>query len=226
MNTKLIFAIVIILIAAFIGVMVVPNLKFGATSANEAKAVAMLHMLAYQNQAWKNKEMDGNGAKDFWTMDVSCLYRIVRRDGKERANLISRQLALADGAPYSRDNPMPLVLNRDANDLDDWGSTPELAREFTTTPYAGYFFRAMLTDETGLPYNQNPVGKNKVKACNTDKFAFVAYPAKYPDTGVNTYIVNERNLVYGADRGSSEVILQWPAEPPTAISSIKWSSVD
>jgi hypothetical protein len=43
-------------------------------------------------------------------------------------------------------------------------------------------------------------------------FAYVAYPAKYDDTGVKAFIVNQNRVVYGKNLGKETAELQsrWP----------------
>jgi hypothetical protein len=65
-------------------------------------------------------------------------------------------------------------------------------------PFYGYYFR--------LLEGQGPAAKGGAKPYvvngkMTGGFAYVAYPAKYDDTGVKTFIVNQDGVVYGKNLG-------------------------
>ncbi|MBI4712849.1 MAG: DUF2950 family protein [Planctomycetes bacterium] len=171
--------------------------------------IAGLKTLTAQEAVWRQRDIDGNGIKDYWTYDVSAFYRMYQPDGT-KANLIDIELARTDATfspTFTTSNFFGYPL------LEDW-----FVRREKNLPVAqdGYLFRAMLLDESGIPYNQNPVGKNDIKACNPTKFAFVAYPEKYGMTGINTFIVNQSGTVYSNDCGSDDrkIVLQWPAATP------------
>jgi hypothetical protein len=197
---------------------------------NERNAINNLKKLAAQEIIWKKKDIDGNGIKDFWTLDVSCFNRMYRANGTTKVAMIDISHARADGAAYSRNNPSPFDLGNENNrDIEDWGSTAVLSANFTTTAKSGYFYRVMLLHEDGIPYNQNPVGQNGIKTCNSAKFAFVAYPNVYPTSGVNTFIINESNIIWETDGGTDSSynkimlrygnteVLQWPGPDPTKV---------
>lgn len=177
----------------------------GAVPANEATAMACLKLLISTQAIWRQTDADGNGVKDYWTYDVSCFHRFYRADGTTKCNFIDVALAKADEARCPDDifEDMIQAWNDDES--------------FTITAKSGYFIRAMVEDETGTPYNQGEV--NGVKAANSTKFAFVAYPAEYGITGTMVYIINEAGTIYCTDPGSDDakIILKWPAEEPTAV---------
>lgn len=187
---------------------------------NDCSAIGTLKLLVSTEGTWKQTDTDRNGIKDYWTLDVSCLHRMYREIMYIKVNFVAIELARADGAAYSRNNPSPFNLgNANGLDIQDWGSTATLSDNFTTTAKSGYYFRAMLLDEEGIPYNQNPVGKNGIKACNTDKFAFVAYPSVAGVSGYNIYIVNEKGHIYQTKcmNDATKIVLQWPAKDPTTV---------
>jgi hypothetical protein len=65
-------------------------------------------------------------------------------------------------------------------------------------PYYGYYFRRL--DSQGA----NAKGGAKPYVVNgkmTGGFAYLAYPAKYDDTGVKTFIINQQGLIYQKDLG-------------------------
>ncbi|MGC1257000.1 MAG: DUF2950 domain-containing protein [Candidatus Acidiferrales bacterium] len=68
----------------------------------------------------------------------------------------------------------------------------------TPVPFRGYYFRILDSqgkDAAGGPINYVVDGKM------TKGFAFVAYPARYRDSGVMTFIVNQEGVVYEKDLG-------------------------
>jgi Protein of unknown function (DUF2950) len=71
--------------------------------------------------------------------------------------------------------------------------TPDKAQ-----PFYGYYFRQL--------QNQGPDAKGGAKPYVVDGkmtggFAYVAYPAKYGDTGIQTFIINQDGVVYEKDLG-------------------------
>jgi hypothetical protein len=68
----------------------------------------------------------------------------------------------------------------------------------TAQPFYGYYFRRL--------DNQSSAVKGGAKAYvvngkMTGGFAYVAYPAKYDDTGVKTFMINQDGVVYAKDLG-------------------------
>jgi hypothetical protein len=71
-------------------------------------------------------------------------------------------------------------------------------------PFYGYYFRRL--DEQG----SNAKGGAKpyvVKGKATGGFAYIAYPAKYDDTGLKTFIVNQDRVVFEKNLGKDTVNL-------------------
>jgi hypothetical protein len=81
------------------------------------------------------------------------------------------------------------------------------AEETTTKPgqaqpFYGYYFRQL--------ENQGPDAKGGAKPYLVDGkmtggFAYVAYPAKYGDTGIETFIINQDGVVFEKDLGKDTV---------------------
>jgi hypothetical protein len=67
--------------------------------ANERDAAAALQSLAVAEAEFFARDLDGNGANDYWTADVQGLWSLKGRDGKPIA-LIEPVLALADARPF------------------------------------------------------------------------------------------------------------------------------
>lgn len=70
---------------------------------------------------------------------------------------------------------------------------------------AGYFYAALKLDEEGRPYDGGE-GRNR------EKFAFCAFPARYPSNGRATFLISEENEILMKDTGGKPVV-QWPARP-------------
>jgi hypothetical protein len=207
-------------IIGIVAAIVIPNVLTGRMSANEAMATANLKQLCSSEAAWRQQDADGNGIKDYWTYDVSCLHRMYRLDNTTKINLIDLSLARAD-SNSAVDN---LFGAKPA--IESWSSGPT---QMTFETKGGYYYQAMKTDETETPYNQNEVGENKIKAANETKFAFIAYPSNYGRDGVSIYIVNEQGIVYRTDpcgNGEGKIVLQWPGADPELVTGPggrKWS---
>jgi len=169
---------------------------------NETWAECSVKMLCSQEVIWEQQDVDGNGIKDYWTYDVSCFYRMYRFDGTTKVAIIDSSFARAD-ANRAVDGVFGATPT-----FENWDAGPT---QLTPAPKSGYWIRAMTTDETGMPYNQNKVN-GIIKATNNSKFAFVAYPAEYGKTGRRTFIINQNMAPYAKDT-SGKPVLTWPANP-------------
>lgn len=158
--------------------------------ANGTTARAGLRIIVSTEDVWKLTDSDRNGVQDFWTLDVAAFHAMKDSEGAE-LGFIDVSLARADRlgwSAYVKDAP---------------------------APKSGYWFRALVTDETGAPYAAD--GDGDGKACtNPAKFAFCAYPAEYGKTGTLTYIIDETGVPYEKDLGAEarEGIDRWPGEDP------------
>jgi hypothetical protein len=87
-------------------------------------------------------------------------------------------------------------------------------------PFHGYFYRILTKQDA------NAKGGAKDYIANgkmTGGFAFVAYPEKYGDTGVTTFIINQNGIVYEKDLGKDTADL---AKAMTAFNPDKtWNPV-
>jgi len=75
---------------------------------------------------------------------------------------------------------------------------PGTAPNGAATPYRGYYFRVLTAQ------GKNAHGGTKSYIANgkmTGGFAFVAYPAEYRSSGVMTFIVSDKGVVYEKDLG-------------------------
>lgn len=184
-------------------------------ASNEMHATATLHQLVSVESTWRMTDADGNGAADFWALDVAGFYA-ARGPSGTPINFVQASLAMADLRP--------------ATVLSGQPKQPSAER--------GYLFCAMQFDENGSPYAITPVtlpaaavppgGQAKISACNTGKYAFCAVPEKYDYTGIRTVIVNQDGVLYYVDTGSNTPILRWPGKDPTActVNGRTWGVVD
>jgi hypothetical protein len=181
-------------------------------SASKTFAVNSLRRIASAEDIWRQQDIDRNGIKDYWTYDVSCLHRMYRLDNSTKVDLIYSSIASLDALPA------------DVKNINFFGDEPRITPLNEYRPKYGYYFRAMMMDENGIPYNQNPVGTNKILATNNNKFAFVAYPLIYGEYSTYTVIVNEKEIVYIRDFGSDgkKIVLQWPAPEELEGKNAKW----
>jgi len=166
-----------------------------------------LKTLSNIETSWREQDPDRNGIHDYWTYDVSCLNRMYRLDGTAKVGFIDITFAKADGRPASDG-----IFGADLP-IQTWNGI------ITPISKYGYGYQAMLWDEDEKPYNQNPIGERKIKATNSTKFAFVAYPADYGTSGVRTFIVNESGTIYALDCGgeANKVVLRWPGKDPAKV---------
>ncbi|MBI5779461.1 MAG: DUF2950 family protein [Planctomycetes bacterium] len=180
-----------------------PDLLGSRISANEISAVASLRAIVAAEALWRQQDADGNGIRDYWTYDVSGLYRMLRADGRTKCEFISVDLANADASPA------------DVSIFENSKLAQRLSAK--VQPKYGYLFEAMSEDEAGESYNQEMVAG--IPAANQTRFAFVAYPETYGKTGTKTFIVDESGTIYEVDPGSnqSKTVLQWPGPNPISI---------
>ena len=193
---------------AIIAAIAIPNLLSSRKMANEVSAVSGLRTLMAVEATWSQQDADRNGTKDYWTYDISCLNRIFRADNATKVSMIDIAFAKADAKPadFSGGNKpfgtWPMI--------EDWSTVG-----LKTMPKSGYYFKAMVLNENGQPYNSNTVGSNNVAATNSDQFAFVAYPAEYGVSGRRTFIVNQNGTVYAKDLGPDFGVR--PEAPPLKL---------
>jgi hypothetical protein len=99
-----------------------------------------------------------------------------------------------DGAPRSPLGPLVAFATEEGLALK-----PEAAQ-----PYYGYYFHRLDNQGPSVKGGAKPY---VVNGKMTSGFAYVAYPAKYGDTGVQTFIVNQQGVVYGKNLGTDTAAL-------------------
>lgn len=207
---KIVYKIAAVILILFVVIIVlfIPPFIPGTMAYNERSAFEALRQILYAGMSWCCQDVDGNGMMDHWTMDISCFYRMYRADGQTLLAFIPLDLARADAAPvpYTRNDFFGSVPNHQIHRVTDPAPDPQIETWKIITPqaYNGYFFRVMLVDENGVPYNQVPVGSKQIAACNYQKYGFVAYPDTYGKDGMRTFIMTEQGI-WRKDTGGQPV---------------------
>jgi Protein of unknown function (DUF2950) len=99
-----------------------------------------------------------------------------------------------EGSPRSPLGPLVAFATEEGITL-----TPDVAK-----PFYGYYFRRLDSQGAAAKGGAKPY---VVNGKETAGFAYVAYPAKYDDTGVQTFLVNQDGLIYAKNLGSDTVNL-------------------
>jgi hypothetical protein len=99
-----------------------------------------------------------------------------------------------EGSPRSPIGPLVAFATEEGITL-----TPDVAK-----PFYGYYFRRLDSQGAAAKGGAKPY---VVNGKPTAGFAYVAYPAKYDDTGVQTFIVNQDGLIYAKNLGKATVNL-------------------
>ncbi|KAF0246558.1 MAG: Membrane or secreted protein containing Prepilin-type cleavage/methylation N-terminal [Planctomycetota bacterium] len=177
----LIELLIVLAIAILLLSIAITSLSRARLASNESQAVAALRNVAVLQTAWRQNDADGNGQADFWTQDWSGLHRVANKDGAPWA-FISAELAKADGAPAlgTTGTARPLV-------------TAPLVTG-VAVPHAGYFYRAMTSDNSNPPMPYQAGGPT-----NPGKFGFTAWPAEPEATGHHVFILMESGAIWARD---------------------------
>jgi prepilin-type N-terminal cleavage/methylation domain-containing protein len=197
----------------------------GRRASNETSAVAALRNIAAAEAAWRADDADGNGSKDFWTLDWSGLNRVNLADGTP-AGYIDARLAQADGAPAEARDQRPVI------------SAPASGG---AVPWSGYFFRAMTADNASPagPY-QLDLNGDSLASEHSERYGFTAYPAEPGSSGERIFVVTETHEIWALEsrtRGPGGVApagaavsgsaaggqLRWPGPPgSTDLKGTDW----
>jgi hypothetical protein len=92
---------------------------------------------------------------------------------------------------------------------DDRPQNNDLEQYAVRSPKAGYWFRAIRHADEKLP--------------SPDRYAAIAFPERYPESGRCTFIVDERKDIYRMDLGHGHGIEIFPT--PAELKT-KWSKLD
>ena len=144
---------------------------------------------------------------------------VIRRIGRNELAAIQVALAYTDAQKeyHARDWNRDGVLQYATRGLSSpgkhdglyWASLPgepesplgaEFAEAKVGQPYHGYLYRILTAQGKDAPGGARSYLKN---GRMTEGYALVAWPAKYDDTGVMTFIVNQDGVVYQKDLGDN-----------------------
>jgi len=149
---------------------------------NELSTLASLHAVVDAQHEYAASGKDGN---------PPCFAQKFLSDEGKMNGLY---WAAADGAPESPLGPLVAEAASEGYAAAAGGSGE------TKTPYHGYHFRLLTSQGKNAPGGErsflNP------KGLLTGGFAVVAWPAKYGNSGVMTFEVSERGVVYQKDLGA------------------------
>ncbi|MBI3269520.1 MAG: DUF2950 family protein [Planctomycetes bacterium] len=215
--------LVVLGVLAIIFAIAVPNFLRSKMTANEASASATLRSLFTIEATWRQTDTDRNSIADYWTGDVSGLYRIeVSPAGSGRATAqVDAAVASADDNKLSAGNAVAGAV------MPDSGLPAASLTAFVqNAPKSGYLYRAIANDLSTVPvanYRADP-DNNGQDWTNTARFGFQARPSVYNSTGINTFIVNEAGVIYRRDFGQNVAgnASSWPAANP---STFGWAQV-
>ncbi len=201
---------VVVAVLATLGAIAIPLMDSATRAAHERGAAATLKTLAGAEIDFKSNDRDGTRVKDYWTGDVAGLHTLAltgSSGARPPLKLIDPTIAAADTAPLAAGaaggRAQPITLFRKQG------------------PKAGYWFYAMVNDSSVIPnavYRQNTGGTPSMGAVhNLDRFAFLAYPDRYPTEGRNAFVINEAGVAWKRDPNAS--IRSTSGIPPTAPAS-------
>ncbi|MBI5365596.1 MAG: DUF2950 family protein [Planctomycetes bacterium] len=139
---------------------------------NQTYAYTALLEIASAERAFLELNPWGGTTRAYWTLDVAGL-AMYAPPGGSAVKLLSSSIAAADGSPA--------IIYASATG---------------PAPYHGYLFRAISLTAKGEQYKRiDAMGYGEPNS-NSKAYAFCAYPEKFPDSGVDTYIINEGGEVY------------------------------
>lgn len=173
----------------------------GPSKRDRISAIAALKQIVSTESTMRQCDGDGNGVQDYWTKDVAGFYAIVDASGAP-LKFIDIQFAKADQKGMAEYK----VLGGAGKAAPRWG----------------YWFRAMVNDDTDGAYAKDEDKDGKAWTAPY-MFGFCAYPAKYVK-GAKTFITNEEGVIYEKDLGpdATEGATDWPGRDPTTSG---WSVV-
>ena len=164
-------------------------------ASDEAAAIEALHRIHAAELDFRRNDGDGNGVPDFWTGDLSGLYRAAQPNGDPCA-FLDPGIAAADKAPLPPGS----------------GTRPRLTVELPAKAWSGYWLRTL----KGLAVDGPDEDANAWE--NLRGFAFIAYPVKAGESGQRVFLMREDGIVWAKDASAagSEGPAEWPARGPEA----------
>jgi hypothetical protein len=142
-------------------------------AANEFQAQAQICLLLDLSHTLRANDLEANNSNDYWTGDVSGLFRLIPSKQKDPMMLISKEVALADATP------LPAGPEKGGGTMGDLlGPKP--------VPYRGYFFTVLKKSTFGGEVQVLNEGTNH----HPSNLGFCAYPAEYGKTGRRTFVIS------------------------------------
>ncbi len=187
----LIELMIVIAIIAIIAAIAIPGLLASQRASNERSASSSLKTVATAEADFRANDRDSNKIQDFYTDDLSGLYGLLPVASTEPVKLIELSVAGADFTPQGAGASGATGINVLA-----------VTVYAINAPKAGYWFRAMTTDEDGSAYQQNTGGVADTAGAaltsvwfNTSKFGFMAFPDSF-SSGRHGFFLNENNTIF------------------------------
>jgi len=204
----LIEIMLVTMIIAILIAIAIPDLLRSRIAANETSAVGALRSISSAQASWRQTDADRNTISDYWTADVSGLYRIERLPAGSGRGLaaIDEAFAAADDAKEGGGAALAGAVVPGAG-----VTAASLLALPRTSGRSGYLFQAM------APYETDPDGNGQAWT-NLGQYGFQARPEIYDSSGLNTFIVNEAGVIFGQDFGNNLAgnAAAWPGPNPAA----------
>lgn len=188
---------IVIMVLGIIMTIAVPAILASIRSANERNASASLKQFSNVQITFRSSDAEQNAVNDYWTGDVSGLYRITL-PGSGALRLIDFSVALADG---NRLTTAPSGISFDTTALSDTVSAAK----------AGYYFQQMpfYEDSAGAAASHDYGGTKR----HPERYAVAAYASAFGNSGRHFFILSEDGTMYKRDPGGAGYIV---GSPPAA----------
>lgn len=212
---SLIELMIVVAVIAIIASIAIPSVLRSRVAANEIAAVGTLRTANSDEAIWRQNDTDRNTINDYWTADVSGLYRTESLPAGSGLGVALIDVAVAqsdsnrlNAGAAAAGAPIPGAGVAAASVIP----LPRLASK------SGYFYRMMSQDAYGAAYALDPDG-NGQSWTNPAQFAIQAYPEVYNSTGLNTLIIDSAGIVYGRDFGNASPTNAdaWPGANPAVL---------
>lgn len=205
----------LLILLAFLALAVavaLPCFRQSRVVANEVSVVALMRGLAASESQWRQNDPDRNKVADYWTGDVSAMYRTEAAPAGSGTPVavIDRSAAAADTAKIAGGAAVAgLVVPATGAPAANLLALPDEA------PQSGYFLRAMTTTSSGGAYAQDPDGNGQAWT-HPNQFGIQAYPERLDSTGTDVFIVDQTGVVYAQNFGDNrpEHGERWPKGDP------------